>query len=468
MRKMIFLILIVLLLSFSLFPNFGGYEISKLDGAGAILNVDKNNSIELIKERLFFTLGQRVKLRGIFHFYNSSSKEKQITFGFPIESFWEVLWDRESGDYYPKEIYNSIKVRIRINGTPVKNVREKLSLRTDNFRQVELLSKEDMKSKPVPYIMKKAGELNAKPGLPILVWKLFNQKIQTKKSVKIEISFVTPWAFVDEFWSDNMYTDGIRFFNYITSTASTWKNGKIKDFKAVVRFPGDAESRVDLFPAPGYWERRGKGHFIFNKKDFSPAYNDHLHFVWISKYSLNIPGKINHFSLDDYSEEEQKRKLKINDICWDNRYYEDYQWRFLFDGTAATAWSGRAEVLNNAEYKISRINGKIGERTYKKVFPYKEWYSKLKYVFKYPKDPEKISIISGFARDIKTYKNNSRPKKIILFLGEGIKQEINLKDTMEKQVFELKKAPKGLRFKILSVYPGDKYDDVCISEIDIL
>jgi hypothetical protein len=109
-----------------------------------------------------------------------------------------------------------------------------------------------------------------------------------------------------------------------------------------------------------------------------------------------------------------------------------------------------------------------------------------------------ITIANGYVKSEKTYRNNSRPKKLKMYIDDKPFAILNLEDKRCEQIFEfepikgphweefsklpqfwyynresyaqeiakLEKLPKWtLKFEILEVYKGDKYDDTVISEI---
>ena len=115
-----------------------------------------------------------------------------------------------------------------------------------------------------------------------------------------------------------------------------------------------------------------------------------------------------------------------------------------------------------------------------------------------------LMIVNGYAKDETTWKNNSRVKLLRLYVGDKHWCDLHLTDTIKPQLFMFytdlgifitqcgKKIPeKGafskppdysftsgcwyspetpvyqtdLTFEILEVYPGDKYDDTCITGI---
>ena len=94
----------------------------------------------------------------------------------------------------------------------------------------------------------------------------------------------------------------------------------------------------------------------------------------------------------------------------------------------------------------------------------------------------KIIIANGYVKSEKAYRENSRVKKLKLYLDDKPFAILNLEDSRREQTFEfepigrkrpinvdwkeLDKLPKWtLKFEILEIYQGEKYDDVAISEI---
>jgi hypothetical protein len=94
-----------------------------------------------------------------------------------------------------------------------------------------------------------------------------------------------------------------------------------------------------------------------------------------------------------------------------------------------------------------------------------------------------IIIANGYVKSEKTYLENSRVKKLKVYIEDRPFAILNLEDIRREQIFEfepigkerpapnanwneLEKLPKWtMKFEILEVYPGEKYDDVAISEI---
>jgi len=95
----------------------------------------------------------------------------------------------------------------------------------------------------------------------------------------------------------------------------------------------------------------------------------------------------------------------------------------------------------------------------------------------------KIIIANGYVKSEKAYRENSRVKKLKVYIDNKPFAVLNLQDIRQEQIFEfesigkarpapntnwkeLEKLPKWtMKFEILEVYKGEKYDDVAISEI---
>ncbi|MBJ2175339.1 hypothetical protein JBL43_13885 [Aureibaculum sp. A20] len=83
-----------------------------------------------------------------------------------------------------------------------------------------------------------------------------------------------------------------------------------------------------------------------------------------------------------------------------------------------------------------------------------------------------IQIYNGYQKSESTWKNNSRAKKIALSINGKHYAYLELEDVKNVQIFTID-AQKFLadtnltfEFKIMEIYPGKKYEDLCISEIN--
>ncbi len=83
-----------------------------------------------------------------------------------------------------------------------------------------------------------------------------------------------------------------------------------------------------------------------------------------------------------------------------------------------------------------------------------------------------IIISNGYMKSEAAWKNNNRVKKLKLFVNGKMHGILNLQDSKTDQVFEVgtlghnkNQTDLALRFEILEVYKGDKYNDTAITEI---
>lgn len=90
-------------------------------------------------------------------------------------------------------------------------------------------------------------------------------------------------------------------------------------------------------------------------------------------------------------------------------------------------------------------------------------------------DFETICIVNGYAQNAKKWAANSRVKAMDVYVNENRLFRFNLQDTIEPQYFDISdyglRAWAGeqtiFRFVITDVYPGDLYDDTCITGIEL-
>jgi len=90
--------------------------------------------------------------------------------------------------------------------------------------------------------------------------------------------------------------------------------------------------------------------------------------------------------------------------------------------------------------------------------------------------PAGMVIVSGYAKDQATFEKNSRPKRLKVLVEKHTVAYVDLADTREPQRFALspaaieankptKRKSYSVELRIVSVYPGTKYTDTCISEV---
>lgn len=123
----------------------------------------------------------------------------------------------------------------------------------------------------------------------------------------------------------------------------------------------------------------------------------------------------------------------------------------------------QAENANDLSYQTAWVEGKQDEG----IGEFLEYYFKND-------SPRitKIIIANGYMKNDNAWKNNNRVKKLKLSVNGKVKGVLNLEDTKTDQVFELGTFGHNkngsdliLKFEIVSVYKGEKFNDTAISEI---
>ncbi len=99
-----------------------------------------------------------------------------------------------------------------------------------------------------------------------------------------------------------------------------------------------------------------------------------------------------------------------------------------------------------------------------------------------PENPRitKIIVVNGYVKSDKAWRENTRVKKLKLYLNNKEFAILNLKDTKQEQIFTFDPIGNGdrkdfkklkskawwtLKFEIMDVYQGDRFDDTAITEI---
>lgn len=162
-------------------------------------------------------------------------------------------------------------------------------------------------------------------------------------------------------------------------------------------------------------------------------------------------------------------------------------------GSAACSWycaGGPSKVLASSALKdqggITYSGKNAHDFSYNKAWVEGvEGYGIGEYLlYKFPTNSPrvtKIIIANGYVKSMKTWKENSRVKKLLMYYNDKPYAILKLEDSCSEQYFVLgdtlgvidynlpmyNNDDKGmsLKFEILEVYKGDKYDDTAISEL---
>ncbi|HIC32562.1 MAG TPA: hypothetical protein EYO76_11655 [Flavobacteriaceae bacterium] len=122
-----------------------------------------------------------------------------------------------------------------------------------------------------------------------------------------------------------------------------------------------------------------------------------------------------------------------------------------------------AKKANDLSYETAWVEGKDGSG----IGEYLEYHFK-----KYSAPVTKIFVSNGYMKTEESWKNNNRVKKLKLYVNNKPFAILNLKDNRSSQEFVFdynwskgKQEDNVLRFEILDIYKGNKYNDTAITEI---
>lgn len=148
----------------------------------------------------------------------------------------------------------------------------------------------------------------------------------------------------------------------------------------------------------------------------------------------------------------------LDEITLDPQNGNSYEASNLFDGDPSTTWA---------------VGAKKFERFEKETEGHFPRMVGIKTIQQYP--IERLVITNGYAKNNESWRNNARAKTItIMGCTEGSNLASNLysgtlSDTPEPQIINLSKTGQYDYYNLIieDYYPGEKWDDVCISEIKV-
>lgn len=148
----------------------------------------------------------------------------------------------------------------------------------------------------------------------------------------------------------------------------------------------------------------------------------------------------------------------LDEITLDPQNGNSYEASNLFDGDPSTTWAIGAKKFEKFEKETEgHFPRMVGIKT----------------IQQYP--IERLVITNGYAKNNESWRNNARAKTItIMGCTEGSNSADNLysgtlSDTPEPQIINLSKTGRYDYYNLIieDYYPGEKWDDVCISEIKV-
>jgi hypothetical protein len=248
------------------------------------------------------------------------------------------------------------------------------------------------------------------------------------------------------------YNDTMRRMKYILNTGSLWK-GKIESVEVNIILekvtPHEINQTSPYFKMPG-----GKS---FKGIEISPAsYKKTPH-----GYTMDFKNIEPDFDIVITMPPLLYNDVKASSVLKDSSF--DYSPVNVFDGDPATAW-------------VEGVSGPgVGQSLTIDITPYTAGGKISGYYM-----VDKIGIINGYASTPDIFYKNNRIKHLKVdyesqyfdngeFIDKRESKVFALRDTMEMQYMEFPDPVRIASFSltVLDVYKGSRYDDTCISEIQV-
>ena len=439
MRKFILLITGILLAVAALANGGGVYAVSSVTGSGNPVFRDIHD-IYIISEKLDIKLiGPRSEITVKYLLWNNSDKDyNSIDYGFPVDyiKYKEVEDDYNSKTFQWKDSYI-----------------QSIDFRFEN----EALTYKASEGKPLP------NEDVLYKGYKNIYRKWFYTQFSIKRNsiVSLEVRYSLENQYITDGYSPVNYEiqDFKPFYKlqYDFSPASHWGDGIIRDFNITIDTRdlllkedyslNTAQEEMPRFEGLEL-EDNGNGIYTCNIRNFNLN-------------NVN-PLIINYRALYPSAESMLKNRISNSDFTiLSSKNTEKYPVSNLTDVNLETAWMAKG-VGDWIEFHFKQSQSRVAGFT----------------------------LVNGYNKNEKTYYENNRIKKLKIEINERIDNSDEYPDwgilkyddipyhvitfdnifntviyyDLFDDIIENEKIKK-IRFTVLEVYEGSKYDDTCISEI---
>lgn len=277
----------------------------------------------------------------------------------------------------------------------------------------------------------------------------------------LQNSFSIPLYSLNTIIQSSSETTGWGSFYYDMSPAQHWGDGTAKELSVEIDFANTAHLQRE----------------IYNNDNLSPVSD-----LLFTEKGKKLICKAQNFNFKNAA------PIQLEYYSTYNSNYQDLL-KHRIDPSAYTIVA--SDELD--AYPVSNLSD-LDMSTAWAVKPKERQKTQLKIVFDKPTLPGAIIVVGGYHKSVDTFKNNAQPKTISIDLdkNDGIQylygvnknldEQINTyKGISDKNILDLSliytppmfsetysKPQKEITLTIEDVYPGEKFDDLCISEIIIV
>lgn len=184
-----------------------------------------------------------------------------------------------------------------------------------------------------------------------------------------------------------------------------------------------------------------------------------------------------------YPEKEKKYFTDAEAKNWkadaeENEMYESY-WDIVGGGCSWYCGNGYPTKITASSRLANQGNNNYNEKNLHDLMYNTPWVEGVagygegqwvKYTFEAnsPRITE-IHVVNGYVKSQAAWKNNSRVKRLKVYVNDKPFAILNLEDSRSDQTFKIDPLNDSkvwtMKFEILEVYKGDKYDDTVLSEV---
>lgn len=439
--RALFLSASLALVSASAFANGGGYVYgSPSNGALAGFQPKNAQQIEMQTEDLQIDL--HLEFGRVIVEYTLHNPGKAVTaeIGFPCKAAIE-LEENENGKM--------------VEGTVTPPLRDFLANLDGERLEVRVArAKTTSKDQPAPEIRGATGPIRHVP-----YWYTFKLDFAANQTRKLRVSYDTDYyGYMGSVSEDSQTTP--ETLTYLFSTAAVWK-GPIKTGKVTINAAGVPADQVKLNLAKRF--KREGNQWKWEFTDFEPGLGDDLqiaaHPTEVS-FGRPLPGS----RPPEENEDVQYVDFTERNGRWAMHHRD-------FDVTASSTLAAQGENHYEAKNLVDQdpetawVEGAKGDGV----------GEKLELKLRTPRKISHVGIRNGYAKqeNMSAYLNNSRPSEFGVSVNGSTPFTVAIPDErLSRHHFEIPipDAPevKTITLTIQKVYPGNKHQDTCISDIELV
>lgn len=421
------------------FGNGGGYVYGTASNGALGLFQPKNaQQIEMQTEDLQIDLHLEFGRVQVEYTLHNPGKAVTAEIGFPCKGATDLVED-ENGKMTEGEVT-----------PPLRNFLAAL----DGERLEVRVERDKVKPKdlPAPAVRGETGPIRHVP-----YWYTFKLNFGASQTRKLRVTYDTTYHGYMGSVSDDAETTP-ESLTYLFSTAAVWK-GPIKKGKVTIRAVGVPAEQVKINLAKRF--RRDGSQWTWEFADFEPGLGDDLQIVAHPKevsFGRPLPGATPAGDTED---------VEFVDFVERNGRWTMHHRDFDITASSTLPASGENNYevgnLKDLNTETAWVEGAKGEGV----------GEQLELKLRSPRKISHLGLRTGYCKSESTYLNNARVAELAISVNGGEPFTVAIPDErLERHDFQvpLPGTPevKTIALKIQKVYPGNKHQDTCISELALV